>query len=253
MRSWSSSRQLAPLLLVALEVDLERAPLRVLPAPVERLRVVELDLGLSHEAGTRARMIAEAACSWTRWVSLDLDRLEAGRRPARLELGRGSARRRCSRSTAAMSAPRRLVHVRVGDDVADGEAPTGPQDPRRLAEDLRLVAGEVDHAVGDDHVDRVVGQRDVLDRALDELDVLDPGLALVARAPARASRRSCRGRRPCRPGRPGGPRAGRRSRRPSRGRGRSRPRAARPPRSGCRSRATASWAASGRASRSSAS
>ena len=42
-----------------------------------------------------------------------------------------------------------------------------------------LVAGEVDDAVGDDHVDRVVGERDVLDRALEELDVLDPGLALV--------------------------------------------------------------------------
>ena len=68
----------------------------------------------------------------------------------------------------------------IGDDVADGEAAAGPQDPGRLAEDLRLVAGEVDDAVGDDHVDRVVGQRHVLDRALDELDVLDPGLALVA-------------------------------------------------------------------------
>ena len=138
-------------------------------------------------------------------------------------------------------AARRLVHVRVGDDVADREAPAGPQHPGRLAEDRGLVAGEVDHAVGDDHVDRVVRERHLLDRPLQELDVLDSGLALVARAPARASRRSCRGRRPCPSGRPGGRRAGRRCRRPSRGRGRSRPRAARPPRSGCRSRARRAW------------
>ena len=59
--------QSSPLLLVAPEIDLEWVPLRVLPPPIERLGVEELDVGLSH-AGVRARMIAEAACSWTRWV-----------------------------------------------------------------------------------------------------------------------------------------------------------------------------------------
>ena len=134
-------------------------------------------------------------------------------------------------------ATRGVVHVRVGDDVADREPASGPQHPGGLPEYRGLVPGEVDHAVGDQHVDRVVRQRDVLDRSLQELDVLDPSLALVARARARASRRSCRGHTPCRPGRRAWPRAGRRSRRPSRGRARSRPRAARRPRSGCRSRA----------------
>ena len=77
---------------------------------------------------------------------------------------------------------RRLVHADVGDDVADREAPTGAQDPRRLAEHRGLVGREVDHAVGDHDVDRGVGERNVLDRALQELDVLDAGLALVAPA-----------------------------------------------------------------------
>ena len=62
----------------------------------------------------------------------------------------------------------------------DREAAAGPQHPGRLAEDRGLVAGEVDHAVGDDHVDRVVRERHLLDRPLQELDVLDPGLALVS-------------------------------------------------------------------------
>ena len=100
MSSRSSSSSSPPLLAVALEVDLERVPLRVLPAPVERLRVVELDLGRGSGRRRRARMIAEAACSWTRWVSLDLDVLEAGRGELALELVARSARRRCSRSTA---------------------------------------------------------------------------------------------------------------------------------------------------------
>ena len=72
---------------------------------------------------------------------------------------------------------------------------------------------------------------------LSELDVLDPGLALVSRGRDRASRRSCRGRRPCPPGRLDALRAGRRSRRPSPGRAPSRPRGDRRRRWGCRSRA----------------
>ena len=68
----------------------------------------------------------------------------------------------------------------IGHHVADGEPTARTKYPRGLAEDPGLVAGEVDHAVGDDHVDRVVRQRHVLDRALEELHVLDSGLTLVA-------------------------------------------------------------------------
>ena len=53
-----------------------------------------------------------------------------------------------------------VVHVGVGDHVGDGEAAAGAQHARGLAEDLRLVGGEVDHAVGDHDVDARVGQRD---------------------------------------------------------------------------------------------
>ena len=64
-----------------------------------------------------------------------------------------------------------------------------------------LVGRQIDHAVGDDHVHRVVRQRDVLDLALQELDVLDARPCAGSRARAPASRRSCRARRPC----PSGP------------------------------------------------
>ena len=103
--------------------------------------------------GLRARMIAEPACSWTRWVS----RISTSTSPASRERG---ARTRRSVSAPAMQpvhcghvGARGLVHVRVGDHVGDGEAPAGPQDARGLARARALVGGEVDHAVGDDDVD----------------------------------------------------------------------------------------------------
>ena len=48
------------------------------------------------------------------------------------------------------------------DDVGDGEAAAGLEDAEGFGEDAVLVGGEVDDAVGDDDVDGVVGQRDVL-------------------------------------------------------------------------------------------
>ena len=80
------ARHPRPLAAVGLEVDRERRPLRVLPAPVERLGVVELDLVRRRHAGLLARMIADDACACTRWVS----RISMSTRPAlasaRLEL-----------------------------------------------------------------------------------------------------------------------------------------------------------------------
>ena len=63
----------------------------------------------------------------------------------------------------------------VGDDVADAQPPAGPQYPECLGDDTRLVGGEVDDAVGDDHVHVPVGQRDVLDVAVQERGVGDAG------------------------------------------------------------------------------
>ena len=57
--------------------------------------------------------------------------------------------------------------------------PPGSQHAEGFAQHAVLVGGEIDDAVGDDDVDGVVGQRDVLDFALQELDVVDAGLALV--------------------------------------------------------------------------
>ena len=91
-------------------------------------------------------MIAEAACWWTRWVSV----ISTSVSPA--------APRACSNSsrvegTGDAAGPlghvgaRRLVHVVIGDDVGDGEASAGAQDAGDFAQDLGLVGGEVDHAV----------------------------------------------------------------------------------------------------------
>ena len=64
-------------------------------------------------------------------------------------------------------------------DVRDGEPAARLQDPERLAEDAVLVGREVDDAVRDDDVDGVVGERDLLHRPLQELDVRRARLRLV--------------------------------------------------------------------------
>ena len=49
--------------------------------------------------------------------------------------------------------------------------PPGAKHPEHFREHGRLVCGQIDHAVGDHDVDRGIGQRNVLDGALHELDV----------------------------------------------------------------------------------
>jgi hypothetical protein len=58
-------------------------------------------------------------------------------------------------------------------------AAVGLEHAERLAQDGVLVVRQVDDAVGDDDVDRIVWQRDALDRALQEFDVGRAGLALI--------------------------------------------------------------------------
>ena len=70
-------------------------------------------------------------------------------------------------------------HFAADDHVGDGETAARLQDAERFAQHPVLVGGEIDHAVGNDDVDRVVGQGNVFDLALEKLDVLDAGLALV--------------------------------------------------------------------------
>ena len=195
--------------------------------------------GVRHVApylGLRARTIAEAALSWTRWVSVISTSSRPAASSASLELAPGQRAGDAARPLRHVGA-RRLVHVLIGDHVRDGEAPARLENPRRLRQHPRLVSGEVDHAVGDHDVDRFGGQGDRLDlaRAATRRSRLRP--CAGSRGPGPASRRSCRVRRPCRSGRPAWRRAARRCRRPSRDRARSRRRRARRPLSGCRSRA----------------
>ena len=72
-----------------------------------------------------------------------------------------------------------VVHVVVGDDVGDGEAAAGAENAGGFGDHLGLVAGEVDHAVGDDHVDGACWERDLFDVAAQPLHVLDSGFELV--------------------------------------------------------------------------
>ena len=68
----------------------------------------------------------------------------------------------------------------VGDDVGDPDSATGSKHPLDLVEYRLLVGREVDHAVGDDDVDGLVPQRDVLDVSAQELDIAGPCLGGVA-------------------------------------------------------------------------
>ena len=68
----------------------------------------------------------------------------------------------------------------LGHDIGDADAAARPKDPRDLAEDGWLVGRQVDDAVADDHVDALGRERDRLDLALEELDVVGAGLGGVA-------------------------------------------------------------------------
>src|SRR5215813_5490604 len=61
----------------------------------------------------------------------------------------------------------------VGDDVADAQAPAWLEYAECLGKYARLVAGQVDDAVGDDYVDVIIRERDALDLAPHEARVSD--------------------------------------------------------------------------------
>src|SRR4249920_3481577 len=76
--------------------------------------------------------------------------------------------------------PRRGREVIGRHDVADPDPAARLEHATHLLEHRELVCGQVDHAVRDDHVDARVRQRDVLDVALEELDVLGARVGCVA-------------------------------------------------------------------------
>ena len=109
---------------------------------------------------------------------LDLDIGEAGR----LELRRVLCflQRPGDAADPKLHAPPDIRGDLTADhDVGHREPAARLQHTKRFAQHCVLVTRQVDHAVRDDHVDRIVGERDVLDRPFQELYVGCAGLALV--------------------------------------------------------------------------
>src|SRR5439155_23089892 len=102
------------------------------------------------------------------------DLLEPGLPKALLVLLERERARDSSDLSASLFAIRRAQIV-ARHDVSDADTSSGPQDTVHLGEHARLVDGEADHAVGNDHVDGARGQRNVLDVALEELHIRRPG------------------------------------------------------------------------------
>jgi len=78
------------------------------------------------------------------------------------------------------------------DHVGELETPARAQDAVDLGEHSVLVGHEVDHAVGDDDVDGFVGEGQILDQAMVQLDVGQARRLWRRRGRVRASRKSCR-------------------------------------------------------------
>ena len=125
-----------------------------------------------------ALMMAECSPSPTWWVKVTDTPLEPGVGQAILVLAPGQG----AGDAADPGAPLGTVggrEVVLGDHIGDADAAARLEHAEGLGEHGWLVGGEVDHAVRDDHVDRVGGQGDGLDLALEELDVGGAGLGGV--------------------------------------------------------------------------
>src|SRR5262249_28256196 len=77
---------------------------------------------------------------------------------------------------------RPLLQSATAHDVCDRERPVRLQDSRSLREDMVLHRGEIDHAVRDDSVERRILEGKLVDRRVDELDLLE---AVAEPQPAR--------------------------------------------------------------------
>ena len=133
-------------------------------------------------------------------------------------------------SACSFGRQRRLV-----DHIRDRQPAARLQHAKRLAEHLRLVRHQIDHAVREDHVGGVVGDRQMLELAKAELDIARRRSWLRFRALSSASRASCRRRSHGPSRRPGRRRESSRSRRRCRDRSRSRRASTPQSLAGCRS------------------
>src|SRR5213080_2460727 len=73
----------------------------------------------------------------------------------------------------------RVRDLAAADDVGHGKPPTGTQHAERLFQHAALVCGEIDHAIRNDDVNGAGRQRNILDFALEKLDVGHAGLGLI--------------------------------------------------------------------------
>jgi hypothetical protein len=97
-------------------------------------------------------MIAECMPSATRWVGvISMSVKPAAARPSRY-FADGQGAGEAADVVAAFGAVGR-GEVVGGDDVGDAEAPARFEDPVGLGEHGGLVGGQVDDAVGNDHID----------------------------------------------------------------------------------------------------
>ena len=106
-----------------------------------------------------------------------------------------------SQPTAAHSCESR-EHLAASHNIGHRKASSRLEDSESFSQNAVFVCGEIDDAVGNNHVNGVVGQRNVLNLALQELDVLNARLCACSRSPEPAFHPSCRGRMLCPSGRP---------------------------------------------------
>jgi len=109
---------------------------------------------------------------------LNLNRLEAGR----CQFGPVFILFEGTRNTAnpekhTLANPRQ--HLAMSHNVGHGKAAAWLQYTKGLSQNTVFVRGKVYYAIGDNHIDRTVRQRDVLDLALQELHILSACFALV--------------------------------------------------------------------------
>ncbi len=128
--------------------------------------------------GLTARTIAECIPATTSWVGVILMPVKPARaRPSRYSVKDSAPTMHPTwRPRSARSASLRWFSARMSETPKPA---AGPEHAEAFGEDRGLVAGQVDHAVGDDHVDRVAGQRDRFDVPFDELGVGGAGLGGV--------------------------------------------------------------------------
>src|SRR5207302_6134291 len=70
-------------------------------------------------------------------------------------------------------------HRASRDDIGYGEASSRLEHTKGFAQNAVLVCREIDHAIGNDDVDRSVRQWNLFDLTLEKFDVFDAGLLLI--------------------------------------------------------------------------